>query len=175
MSMRPVGLPEIPEQTVVVARAAFPKGSLAIRARDRLAEVFVDEPFTEAFGVRGAPGLSPGVLSLVMVLQFTEGLTDRQAAAMAVRAIDASISVGRSGRPGSDRRILARLIKQAKSATIRRQECLPPHRNPAGVTRRGTEGRASGTARGTGTALHARHRGRSAVERWGCSGRGARS
>jgi hypothetical protein len=26
MSMRPVGLPEIPEQTVAVARAAFPKG-----------------------------------------------------------------------------------------------------------------------------------------------------
>ncbi|MEH0630511.1 IS1182 family transposase [Streptomyces stelliscabiei] len=94
MSMRPVGLPEIPEQTVVVARAAFPKGSLAIRARDRLAEVFVDEPFTEAFGVRGAPGLSPGVLSLVMVLQFAEGLTDRQAAAMAVRAIDWKYALG---------------------------------------------------------------------------------
>ncbi|WP_327365046.1 IS701 family transposase [Streptomyces sp. NBC_01217] len=36
MSMRPVGLPEIPEQTVAVARAAFPKGSLAIRVRDCL-------------------------------------------------------------------------------------------------------------------------------------------
>lgn len=40
MPMRPVGLPEIPEQTVMVARAAFSKGSLAIRVRDRLAEVF---------------------------------------------------------------------------------------------------------------------------------------
>ncbi|GAB3171996.1 hypothetical protein GCM10027162_13810 [Streptomyces incanus] len=94
MSMRPVGLPGIPEQTVVVARAAFPKGSLAIRVRDRLAEVFVDEPFAEAFGVRGAPGLSPGVLSLVTVLQFAEDLTDRQAAAMAVRAIDWKYALG---------------------------------------------------------------------------------
>ncbi|MCY0924423.1 transposase, partial [Streptomyces sp. H27-G5] len=94
MSMRPVGLPEIPEQTMAVARAAFPKGSLAIRVRDRLAEVFADEPFAGAFGVRGAPGLSPGVLSLVTVLQFTEDLTDRQAAAMAVRAIDWKYALG---------------------------------------------------------------------------------
>ncbi|WP_327417477.1 transposase [Streptomyces sp. NBC_01233] len=94
MSMRPVGLPEIPEQTVVVARAAFPKGSLAIRVRDHLAEVFADEPFSEAFGLRGAPGLSPGVLSLVTVLQFAEDLTDRQAAAMAVRAIDWKYALG---------------------------------------------------------------------------------
>ncbi|MFD4578092.1 IS1182 family transposase [Streptomyces sp. NPDC058417] len=94
MSMRPVGLPEIPEQTVAVARAAFPKGSLAIRVRDRLADVFVDEPFVEAFGVRGAPGLSPGVLSLVTVLQFAENLTDRQAAEMAVRAIDWKYALG---------------------------------------------------------------------------------
>jgi transposase len=94
MSMRPVGLPEIPAQTVMVARAAFPKGSLAIRVRDRLAEVFADEPFSAAFGVRGAPGLSPGVLSLVTVLQFAEDLTDRQAAVMAVRAIDWKYALG---------------------------------------------------------------------------------
>ncbi|MFJ6054855.1 transposase, partial [Streptomyces sp. NPDC092307] len=92
--MRPVGLPEIPEQTVVVARSAFPKGSLAIRARDRLAGVFADSPFAGAFGVRGAPGLSPGVLSLVTVLQYCEDLTDRQAASMAVRAIDWKYALG---------------------------------------------------------------------------------
>ncbi|MFI5987895.1 transposase, partial [Streptomyces sp. NPDC051555] len=92
--MRPVGLPEIPEQTVGVAQAAFPKGSLAIRVRDRLAGVFADEPFAGAFGVRGAPGMSPGVLSLVTVLQFAEDLTDRQAAAMAVRAIDWKYALG---------------------------------------------------------------------------------
>ncbi|MFF9511284.1 IS1182 family transposase [Streptomyces sp. NPDC014724] len=58
------------------------------------AEVFADEPFAEAFGVRGTPGLSPGVLSLVTVLQFAEDLTDRQAAAMAVRAIDWKYALG---------------------------------------------------------------------------------
>ncbi|MCX4784730.1 IS1182 family transposase [Streptomyces sp. NBC_01221] len=94
MSLRPMGLPPVPEQTVRVARAAFPQGSLAIRVRDRLGEVFTDEPFAEAFGVRGAPGLSPGMLSLVTVLQFAENLTDRQAAAMAIRAIDWKYALG---------------------------------------------------------------------------------
>ena len=78
MSMRPKGLPEVPERTVMVARAAFPKGSLAMRVRDRLAEVFADEPFASAFGVRGAPGLSPGVLCLVTVLQPVEQLDAQQ-------------------------------------------------------------------------------------------------
>ncbi|MGW2370442.1 transposase [Streptomyces sp. NPDC001667] len=63
-----------------MARAAFPKGSLPIRVRDRLAGVFADEPFAGSFGVRGAPGGPPAVLSLVTVLQFTENLTGRQAA-----------------------------------------------------------------------------------------------
>lgn len=34
MSMRPMPWPEVPEQTAGVARAAFPKGSLAVRLRD---------------------------------------------------------------------------------------------------------------------------------------------
>jgi transposase len=56
--------------------------------------VFADKPFTEAFGRRGAPGLPPAVLSLVTVLQFRENLTDRQAAVMAVRAIDWKYAIG---------------------------------------------------------------------------------
>src|SRR5436190_13170155 len=94
MSMQHKVLPPVPEQTAKIARRAFPKGSLPIRVRDRLSEVFADEPFAGAFGTRGAPGLSPGVLSLVTVLQFDENLTDRQAAAMAVRAIDWKYAMG---------------------------------------------------------------------------------
>ncbi|WP_307835508.1 transposase, partial [Streptomyces adelaidensis] len=80
MSMRPVGLPPIPEQTVRTARAAFPKGSLPMRVRDHLAEVFDDALFAGAFPGRGAPAQSPALLAVVTVLQFTENLTDRQAA-----------------------------------------------------------------------------------------------
>ncbi|MCC9306126.1 IS1182 family transposase [Kitasatospora sp. RB6PN24] len=107
--MRAAGLPEVPEQTELVAAAAFPKGTLAMRAREKLAEVFSDEPFASAFGVRGAPGLSPGMLALVTVLQFAENLTDRQAAGMAVRAIDWKYALGLElTDPGFDFTVLAK-------------------------------------------------------------------
>ena len=68
-----------------VARRAFRKGSLAIRARDELGSWCDDAAFAVAYGTRGKPGISPAQLAMVTVLQFTENLTDRQAAD-AVRA-----------------------------------------------------------------------------------------
>lgn len=88
MSMQPRPWPQVPEQTALVAGAAFPKGSLAMAVRDELSEVFGDERFAQAFGARGAPAESPGVLALVTALQYVEHLTDRQAARMVARAID---------------------------------------------------------------------------------------
>lgn len=75
----------VPATTAEVARAAFPRGCFAIRLRDQMGEVFADEAFAELFATRGRPAISPGRLALVSVLQFAEGLTDRQAAD-AVRA-----------------------------------------------------------------------------------------
>jgi transposase len=80
MSVQPRPWPEVPEQTAAVARAAFPKGTLSMRVRDELPGLFTDGQFASAFGVRGKPGISPGQLALVTVLQFVENLTDRQAA-----------------------------------------------------------------------------------------------
>jgi len=80
MSMQPRPWPEVPELTARMARASSRKGNLAMRIRDVLGEVYVDEQFTAAFGVRGKPGISPAQLMIVTVLQFTENLTDRQAA-----------------------------------------------------------------------------------------------
>lgn len=65
-----------------------------MRIRDQLGSVFSNEEFREAFGGRGRPGISPGQLALVSVLQFVENLTDRQAA-HAVRArIDVKYLLG---------------------------------------------------------------------------------
>ncbi|MDK1473375.1 IS1182 family transposase [Streptomyces sp. 549] len=70
----------VPEETARVARAAFPKGSLAMRIRDELGELFSDADFAGLYPSRGKPAWSPGRLALVSVMQFAEGLSDRQAA-----------------------------------------------------------------------------------------------
>src|ERR671912_2680944 len=88
MSMRPRPSHEVPAMTAQVARAAFSKGCLAIRVRDALGELFDDGQFVGLFGVRGRPALSPARLALVSILQFAEGLSDRQAADAVRRRID---------------------------------------------------------------------------------------
>jgi transposase len=86
--------PRVPERTAVVARAAFPHGTLAMWVRDELPGLFTDEQFAAAFGVRGKPGISPGMLALVTVLQFVENLTDRQAADAVRGRIDWKYALG---------------------------------------------------------------------------------
>src|SRR5262245_45798202 len=80
MSMQPRTSEEIPAETQRVAKAAFPKGNVYMRMRDELGELYCDEQFVELFPERGQPAASPGRLALVTVMQFAEGLTDRQAA-----------------------------------------------------------------------------------------------
>ena len=94
MSMRPRVLAEVPEQTAAVARAVFRKPTLAMRVRDELGQVFTDEAFLDAFGIRGRPGISPGQLVMVTVLQFAENLTDRQAADAVRSRIDWKYGLG---------------------------------------------------------------------------------
>ncbi len=121
--MRPRPAPRVPDQTVVVARAAFPKGSPAMSARDELADVFGDEQFAAAFGTRGAPAESPGALALVTVLQYLENLTDRQAGLMVARAIDWKYALGLElADPGFDPSVLskfrARLVEHGLEQVV---------------------------------------------------------
>jgi hypothetical protein len=85
MSLRPQQINDIPEQTIAVAKAAFPKGNVYMTMRDELGVFYSDEAFAEVFSTRGQPAESPWRLALVTVMQFAENLTDRQAAD-AVRA-----------------------------------------------------------------------------------------
>ena len=85
MSLRPQPVPPIPDETVRVARAAFPKGNLYILLRDELGTLTTDEDLAPLFPTRGQPAEAPWRLAFVTVFQFIEGLSDR-AAADAVRS-----------------------------------------------------------------------------------------
>src|ERR671935_1319447 len=85
MSLRPEPSGPVPEETARVARAAFPRGTPWLRLRDHLGTVYADARFAALFAARGRPAEAPWRLALVTVLQFAEGLSDRQAAE-AVRA-----------------------------------------------------------------------------------------
>jgi len=94
ISLQSRRLPEVPAETARAARAAFPRGSLAVRIRDELGEVWSDERFRGLFGVRGKPGISPAQLMIVLVLAMAENLTDRQAVDMVRRVIDWKYALG---------------------------------------------------------------------------------
>ncbi|HEY9501958.1 MAG TPA: transposase, partial [Pyrinomonadaceae bacterium] len=94
MSLKPVDLTPIPEDTVRVAKAAFPKGNIYIKLRDELGALYQDEIFSDLFPSRGCPAESPGRLAMITIFQFAEGLSDR-AAADAVRSrIDWKYALG---------------------------------------------------------------------------------
>ena len=86
--------PGIPPLTVAVAKAAFPNGNLMTALRDELGTVYTDEQFRDLFAERGQPAESPAMLALVTILQFVEGLTDRQAADAVRGRIDWKYALG---------------------------------------------------------------------------------
>jgi transposase len=59
VSLKPRPIPDVPELTARVARAAFPKGNPYLRLRDDLGTVFRDGDFADLSPRRGQPGLPP--------------------------------------------------------------------------------------------------------------------
>ena len=94
MSLKPVDLTPIPEETARIAKAAFPKGNIYLKLRDELGALYQDEIFSDLFPERGCLAMSPGRLAMITIFQFAEGLSDR-AAADAVRSrIDWKYALG---------------------------------------------------------------------------------
>lgn len=86
MSLHPADEYPVPELTRLVARAALPQGSLCLHLLDAVGPLYRDQQFASLFAPRlGRPAESPARLALVLILQFVENLSDRQAAE-AVRA-----------------------------------------------------------------------------------------
>jgi transposase len=80
MSIHPEPIPAIPEETVRIAHAVLPEGNVWMQMRDGLGPLYEDTDFADLFPTRGHPAESPWRLALVTVMQYGEGLTDRQAA-----------------------------------------------------------------------------------------------
>jgi transposase len=85
---------EIPEETRRVAQAAFPKGNVYMTMRDKLGPLFNDADFAALFDWRGQSGVSPALLAMVTLMQYMEGLTDRQAAESTRSRIDWKYNLG---------------------------------------------------------------------------------
>jgi transposase len=88
MSLHPQEIPVVPEETMRIARAAFPHGNIYMRMRDALGTIYADQLFVALFPTRGQPAEAPWRLALTTVMQFAEGLSDRQAAEAVRSRID---------------------------------------------------------------------------------------
>jgi transposase len=89
MTWRPHPLPPVPEATATVVKAAFPKGNLYVDLRTEFGTLYDDTLFADLYSSRGCPvEVAPWRLALVTVMQYIEGLTDRQAADAVRRCID---------------------------------------------------------------------------------------
>lgn len=80
MSLQPQAICPVPEETARIARAAYPRGNVYMQLRDELGTIYQDQSFAHLFSPCGKPAQSPWRLLLVCLLQFAEGLSDRQAA-----------------------------------------------------------------------------------------------
>lgn len=80
MSLRIQDSYVVPKKTAEVARAVFSKGNIYLTLCDTFGSLFADPEFAALFPNNGQPALSPVRLMLILILQFMEGLSDRQAA-----------------------------------------------------------------------------------------------
>jgi transposase len=92
--LQPQRRTDIPEMTRVVAKTAFPKGSIFMTLRDELGPIFEDERFAHLYPGTGQPSESPARLAMVTIMQFLENLTDRQAADAVRGRIDWKYGLG---------------------------------------------------------------------------------
>ncbi|GAC1384621.1 MAG: hypothetical protein NVSMB42_02960 [Herpetosiphon sp.] len=94
MSLDPQVCYLVPEETARVAKAAFPKGNVYMQMYDELGLLYDNHQFVALFPRCGHPAQAPARLALVLVMQFAENLTDRQAADAVRGRIDWKFALG---------------------------------------------------------------------------------
>jgi transposase len=89
MTWRLYPIPSVPEATAAAVKAAFPKGNLYVDLHTELGAIYDDTCFADFYAERGHPvDVAPWRLALVTVMQYIEGLTDRQSADAVRRCMD---------------------------------------------------------------------------------------
>src|SRR5579859_5170828 len=108
MSLPPL-LPEpVPAATAHAAQESFRHGHPYLALRDALGPLYSDAQFTDLFSPLGAPATRPWRLALVLVLQFAEDLSDRDAADAVRARLDWKYLLGLDlADPGFDASILS--------------------------------------------------------------------
>ena len=137
--LQPFPVSPVPTNTIRVARAALRNQNSCLQLRDYLGTVFDNEMFAPLFPERGQPAAAPWRLALVTILQFSEGLSDRDAADAVRSRIDWKYLLGLElGDPGFDYSILSRFLlflfclrfKQDPNLTLFRVASVPPFSLP---------------------------------------------
>jgi len=120
LKLQPV--PPVPEITARAAHAAFPKGHCYLTLRDELGTIFTDDMFADLFPTVGRPAEAPWWLALVTIVQFAEGLSDRDVADAVRDRITLKYLLGLEyDDPGFDYSILSRFrdrLVESKSVSI---------------------------------------------------------
>jgi len=89
MTLRPHAIPPVPTMTADAVHAAFPKGNLYVDLRAEFGTLYDDHLFVDLYPSGGRPvTVAPWRLALILVMQYMEGLTDRQAADAVRRCMD---------------------------------------------------------------------------------------
>jgi transposase len=113
MTLQPQNDFSIPEETMRVARAAYPKGHLYMKIRDALGTVYQDQAFAHLFPHNGRPVEAPWRLALITIIQFIEDLPDRQAADAVRGRIEVKYLLGLElTDPGFDATVLCEFRKR---------------------------------------------------------------
>ena len=83
-------IPPVPETTAAMVQAAFPKGNLYVDLHTEFGAIYTDAAFADLYSKnRGRPvDVAPWRLALVTIMQYMEGLSDRQAADAVRRCMD---------------------------------------------------------------------------------------
>ena len=127
MTLKPHDWTKIPAQTAQIAKAAFPKGNIYMKMRDELGALYTDSDWVTLFRADcGQGAISPSQLALITVMQFAEGLSDRQAADAVRGRLDWKYALGLElTDPGFDFSVLSefrtRLITSGRSSQLLEQ------------------------------------------------------